>query len=393
MNRTSDRADRGCLLIYCPLSHGGMAEHNHYQAKALHELGVEVRVIAAKDYLHGRDVPYPVDRVLPPAPAGARGLLRKVRHALWLATVPWRLAAWVWRVRPASVLLASYSEYLSPLWVWPHRLLRRGLGIRYGANLHDPVRDFQLGPAWWHRLSVRLAFDALDYVIVHQEELPPGIVPASVAVHRAPMGIYDVRTPSASSGPSMKLHPEADARVLLCFGHIRDNKNIDLLIAALPQFPQLRLVVAGPPAAGGQRPEVFYRDLARRSGVEERFRMVAEFIADEDVAAYFGEADWIALTYSASFRSQSAVLNVAARARKQVLASSGPGPMREVVERFGLGVFVEPDSLDAIARGLRELMERPPAPDWEGYERYASWTANARAVMSAAAVGGALASE
>lgn len=387
MNRASGRTDRDSLLIYCPLGQGGLAEHTHYQAKALHELGVKVRVIAAKDYLQGRDASYPVDRVLPSAPAGARGLLRKIRHALWLATVPWLLAAWIWRVRPASVLLASYSEYLSPLWVWPHRLLRRGLGIRYGANLHDPVRDFQLGPAWWHRLSVRLAFDSLDYVIVHQAELPPGTVPARVAVHEAPVGLYEITRPSASSPRIVNLRPNSDARVLLCFGHIRDNKNIDLLIAALPQFPRLHLVVAGPAAAGGQRPEVFYRDLARRSGVEERFRMMAQFIADEDVAAYFGEADWIAVTYSASFRSQSGVLNIAARARKQVLASSGPSPMRAVVERFGLGVFVEPDSVDAIVRGLRELIEHSPVPDWVGYERYASWTANARTVMAAAALG------
>ena len=393
MNRSSGRTDRDSLLIYCPLGYGGLAEYTHCQARALHELGVKVRVVAAKDYLQGRDVTYPVDRVLPPAPSGGRGLLRRIRHALWLATGPWRLAASIWRKRPASVLLASYSEYLSPLWVWPHRLLRRGLGIRYGANLHDPVRDFQLGPRWWHRLSVRLAYDALDYAIVHQADLPPGTVPARVAVYEAPHGLYDVTKPAASSHRNVKLHSDAGAQVLLCFGHIRDNKNIDLLIAALPRFPRLHLVVAGPAAAAGQRPEVFYRDLARRSGVEERFRMIAEFIADEDVAAYFGEADWIAVTYSASFRSQSGVLNVAASARKQVLASSGPSPLRTVVERFGLGVFVPPDSVDAIVRGLQQLMERPPVPDWEGYERYASWTANARTVMAAAAIDGLPAGE
>jgi glycosyltransferase involved in cell wall biosynthesis len=375
--------ERVAILIHCPQGHGGLAEHTHYQARALHELGVPVRVLASRDFLQGRATPYIVDRVLPAAPSGERGLRRRILHAAWLATIPWRLAWRIVRLRPKSVLLASYSEYLSPLWIWPHRILRRGLGIRYGANLHDPVRDFRLGPGWWHRLSVRLAFAALDYVIVHETPVPAGSVPARVRVHEAPVGLYDLSRPPAERPKPPR---SAGGSVLLCFGHIRDNKNIDLLIRALAGFPEVHLVVAGPPAAAGQRPEVFYRDLAQRSGVGERFRLVAEFIADEDVADYFGEADWVAVTYSASFRSQSGVLNVAARARKLVLASSGPGPLKSVVQRFGLGVFVEPDSVDAIVRGLRELMDHPPAPDWEGYERYASWEANARTVMAAAGV-------
>jgi len=298
-------------------------------------------------------------------------------------------ASWVLRHRPRGVLLASYSEYLSPLWVWPHRALRRVLGIRYGANLHDPVRDFRLGPDWWHRLSVRLAFTGLDYVVVHETPVPPGAVPSRVSVHEAPVGLYDV----APAGSTPGSNASDGGKALLSFGHIRDNKNIDLLIEALVRFPGLRLVVAGPPAAGGQRPEVFYRDLAQRLGVGERFRLIAQFIADEDVARFFGEADWVAVTYSSSFRSQSGVLNIAARARKQVLASSGPGPLRSVVERFGLGVFVEPDSLDSIVRGLRELMDRPPSPDWEGYARYASWERNARTIMAAAGLDEAAAHE
>jgi len=386
MSTSGEAAQRAAVAIYCPLGHGGLAEHAHYQARALHELGVPVRVLASRDFLLGRDVSYAVDRVLPPAPSGERGLLRKIRHAAWLATVPWRLALWIARNRPESVLLASYSEYLSPLWIWPHRALRRRLGIRYGANLHDPVRDFRLGPEWWHKLSVRLAFTGLDYVIVHEMPLPPGTVPRGVSVHAAPVGLYDVTHVHDSSAPRRSAHASEGGKVLLSFGHIRDNKNIDLLVEALTKFPELRLVVAGPPAAGRQRPEVFYRDLAQRLGVGKRFRLIAQFVADEDVADYFGEADWVAVTYSASFRSQSGVLNLAARAQKQVIASSGPGPLRSVVERFGLGVFVEPDSLDSIVRGLRELMDRPPVPDWEGYRHYASWETNARTIMAAAGI-------
>lgn len=378
---------RGDLLIYCPLSHGGVAEYAHYQARALHGLGVRVCVLAAKDFMRGRDVPYPVERILPMAPAGKSGLLRRFRHALWLVALPWLLAARIWRTRPASVLLASYSEYLSPFWIWPHLLLRHWRDLRYGANLHDPVRDFQLGPYWWHRLSVRLAYAGLDYVVVHQTGFPAGTVPPQVTIHEAPHGVYDIAGLARPAG-ARERNPQSalGASVLLCFGHIRDNKNIDLLIRALPNFPNLHLVVAGPPPAAGQRPLEYYLEVAREAGAAGRVHVDSQFIVDEEIASYFVQADWIAVTYARSFYSQSGVLNIAARARKQVLASSGPSPLRTAVERYGLGVFVEPDSQEAVVRGLRTLMDNPPMPDWEGYENYASWTTNAKVVMLASGV-------
>ena len=376
-------AGRPALLIYCPAASGGIAEHAHYQARALHEIGVDVEVLASREYLHGRVVPYPVARRLPTAPAGTRGLARRLQHAAWLCACPWLLATHVWQRRPSSVLLASYSEYLSPFWIWPHLVIRRVLRVRYGANLHDPVRDFQLGPKWWHALSVALAFKSLDFVILHQALPGPGVVPEGVAVHEAPVGVYDLAEPSSLDSPIPMPGVPEGVPVLVCFGHIRDNKNIDLLIRALPEFADLHLVVAGPPPSTGQRPVEDYATLARETSVAERVHISAGFVADGDLAMYFHRATWIAVTYASTFLSQSGVLSIAARARKQVLASSGPSPMQSAVERYGLGVFVEPDSLPAVIGGLRRLMDNPPKPDWAGYEAHASWATNARVIMAA----------
>lgn len=373
------------ILVYCPQSHGGIAEYAHYQAKALQTLGCMVTMLAAPDFLEGRAVPYRIVRSLPSAPAGGTGIGRKARHALWLVQAPWRLAAAILDERPAAILFASYSEYLSPFWVWPHMMLRRFMRIRYGANLHDPVRDFRLGPAWWHRASVALAYRIFDYVVAH-DAVPPGAVPERVRTFEAPCGIYDLAPPRANEFATPEVAVPDSARVLLSFGHWRDNKNIDLLIRALAQIEGVHLVIAGPPPSSGQRPATFYADLARSCGVEGRVHSVTEYVPDARVAAFFDRADWVALTYSASFLSQSAVLNVAARARKPVLASSGPGPLRGAVEKYRLGVFVEPDSLEAVIGGLRRLMDNPPEPDWDGYEAFASWDANARVVIEASGI-------
>jgi hypothetical protein len=97
------------------------------------------------------------------------------------------------------------------------------------------------------------------------------------------------------------------------------------------------------------------------------------------------------------------------------LASSGPGPLKTVVNKYCLGVFVEPDDLEEVLRGSRQLMDAldPPAtqildtqhsmldacfppttsdslpvtrgafsPVWDRYERENSWKENATALMN-----------
>ena len=57
--------------------------------------------------------------------------------------------------------------------------------------------------------------------------------------------------------------------------------------------------------------------------------------------------------------------------------------MEDLVRRFRLGVWVEPDSVDAIRDGLRDWMTNGIAPDWDGYNRENSWARNAELVHEA----------
>jgi hypothetical protein len=99
---------------------------------------------------------------------------------------------------------------------------------------------------------------------------------------------------------------------------------------------------------------------------------------------YFSGTDFVLLSYASSFHSQSGVLNIAARARKPVLASASPSPLIESVRKFQLGVAVAPDSLTAVIDGLRQLLLTPPQPRWQDYEATAAWDDNARGVLAAA---------
>jgi glycosyltransferase involved in cell wall biosynthesis len=431
----------------------------------------------------------------------------------------WRLAWEVMKRRPDAVLLASYSEYLSPFWIWPHWILSKCFGVVYVANLHDPVRDYVLGPKWWHDLSVKMAYWPISIGVVHQRLPEPSPVPGHVRVVETPVGVYDLQEspenpekiregwgvgrrvapedrrseigdrgeeggrqrsedgdqkadgPAADDGglmangggagkfqPLIALidtdndaeaglrpgsragAPESDSLaskladspvpespirfadgpassldsgrspldsapaldagrssldssapadvVFLAFGFIRDNKNLDLVIRALAGNPRAFLVVMGRAQSRKDKPVEFYRSLAEELGVAERVRFFNEFVPDEKLASYFAAADVVVLTYDKTFHSQSGVLNVAARARRPVLASAGESPLKDCVERFNLGVFVEPDDLVALERGMEmvasgEWRVAGGEPDWEGYERFASWDVNVSKILEA----------
>ena len=284
------------------------------------------------------------------------------------------------RVHPDAVLNASFAEYFSPLWAW--KLRRRRGRVRFGAVVHDPVRDYRIGPQAWHRWSVRAAYSCLDAAFIHEEtDLETcGRFP-NLQVTVIPHGLYDFTTerpPRNEARKSLDLPP--DAPVFLSFGHIRDGKNLDLFISTMTKFPNAHLIVAGIEQSSGQRPARFYMDLAEKLRVQGRIRWSVRHIPEAEIGRYFEASDYILLTYSSHFRSASGVLAAAAQFQRPVLASSGDGPLKVAVNRYSLGRFVEPDNTHALVEGVSQLMDSKTPADWEGFRRDHSWETNARIV-------------
>ena len=384
------------ILLHCLHGHGGLAEHAHYQARAFFRRGDEILVLCPDDYLQGRPVEYRVARTYRSLRSankpsgGLRRLFSALRKGGDYLFSQWKLAWHIIRFRPDFVLLDSYMEYLSPLWVWPHLLIAKLGFTRYAANLHDPVRDFVVGPAWWHKLSVALAYAPLKVAVVHQSLSDPSVVPKHVRVVEAPVGVYDLTETAVDpdkvrSGWGVPL----GAPVFLSFGFIRDNKNIDLLVKSLREVPESYLVVVGSAQSSTNKPLTYYQNLAMSLGVSDRVIFREEFVPDESLAGYFAASDFVVMTYNSEFRSQSGVLNIAARAQRRVLASGGESPLKSCVQRFALGEFVEPDNLSALVEGMKKLCrnhggeETERHPDWNGYSAYASWNSNVRIISDA----------
>ncbi len=373
------------VLIFAPSASGGIAEHTYYQANALEKEGAKVICLVSPSFLNGRKTEFQKISYLPESVGGGAGMGKKLRMAWRIFWSRYLLAWQIIKHRPDLVLLDSYVEYLSPLWIDPHIVLSRILGFRYAANLHDPVRSYVIGPKWWHKLSVWLAYQPLDFVLVHHDLADRSVVPKRVKVVVAPHGLYDINLGDFDPEKVRKgwgIRP--GKKVFLSLGYVRDGKNLDLAIRALKEVPEAFLVVAGTVASTKDKTFEDYRNLALEFGVADRCRFFESYLSDQELGKYFAGTDFVLLAYSSDFHSQSGVLNLAAKARKQVLASASASPMIKAVTRYSLGVAVEPDSSEAIVSGMRKIVDGDSVADWDGYEASASWDLNARRVLEAA---------
>jgi len=172
------------------------------------------------------------------------------------------------------------------------------------------------------------------------------------------------------------------AFTLIAFGHIRDNKNLDLAIKALAELNDAHLVVAGRELSGREKQSAHYIALAGSLGVAERCRWLVRHIPDREAASLFEASDAVLLNYSATFKSASGVLAAAVGFRRPCVASSGAGPLRHLVDEFKLGPWVQPDSLPALVEGIRKVRTWGTRPEWERFELENSWERNAATVIA-----------
>lgn len=365
------------------LGRGGIADYAHDQAIALADRDIDFELLCVPSFMAGRSFSYPVLPILkelrtaPPHPSRlVRGLKMVTAH---LANM--RILARHVTAHHADAVLLHFSEYMAPLWAWRLRKLRRR-GVKMLSVLHDPVRDHVVGPARWHALSVRQAYSFLDTALVHTRDPVP--VPPDVRVAWVPHGIYRY-PPAQRSREALRaeLGIPGGARLITSFGYIRDNKNLDLVLRAIADMPELYLLVAGSEQAGGNRPMSFYQDMAVELGCADRCRWLNRFVSTQETADFMSASDLSLLVYARSFVSSSGAFGVTANYQLPSLVSNGSHTAEVMVKQYQLGIWVEPDSVDAIREGLRQWLGGELTPDWDGYARDNSWARNAELVEAA----------
>jgi glycosyltransferase involved in cell wall biosynthesis len=313
---------------------------------------------------------------------GNSRIVRKLSHAQSIVKNIRVLARHIREHKFSHVLFASYFEYLAPLWASSLERLAND-GVVFGAVVHDPVRDFVLGPHWWHRWSIARGYSFLREAFVHEPIDLDTVRPMPrLRTTVIPHGVYSFPDATETRDAARaRLGIPPGSHVMLSFGHIRDGKNLDLVLHAMRQFPDLHLLVAGAAQSSGQKPAEFYQNLAREFGVADRCHWKIGYVNNSETGNLFAASDVALITYSRAFRSASGVLNAAVFFRKPCIASAGQGNLSTMVQKFDLGVWVEPDNADALARGIDRWMISPPKPRWDDYCSENSWQRNAEIVL------------
>jgi glycosyltransferase involved in cell wall biosynthesis len=330
--------------------------YDHALASALGELGHAVTLLTSR-FPHGDA----------PAPAGyAREELFAPVSTRLFRRSPVRLAVKGLEYGPSVARLTRRIARLDPdvahvQWLprpeLDHRWLRRVASERpVVLTAHDVLpRRLQALAVWPDVL------ETAERVVVHSHRAVEQLVELGLGTER----ITRIQHPVFEHEEL----PPPEGRTLLFFGLIRDYKGLDVLLQALPEIPDARLVVAGDPL-----------DPVERVDVDGRVEWRLRFLPQAEVRELMAQAAAVVLPYRSL--DSSGVLATAIGYRRTVVVTD-VGSLGEIVREFGVGEVVPPGDVPALAAAATRLLEPEAlAAAHEGAERAASaltWEASAAA--------------
>jgi glycosyltransferase involved in cell wall biosynthesis len=317
--------------------------YDHALASALAEEGHAVTLLTSR-FPHGR---------APEAGSYAREELFAPVSTRLFRRSPLRLAAKGIEYAPSVARLLRRIERLDPDVVHVQWLPRPEVDLRWLRRLADdrPVvltahdvlpRRRRAFPVWPDVL------ETAERVVVHSRRGVEQLVELGLGRER----IARIPHPVFPAEPL----PPPEGRTLLFFGLIRDYKGLDVLLQALPEIRDARLVVAGDPVDPVPR---------ANGGVEWRLG----FVPEPEVRELMAQSAVVVLPYRQL--DSSGVLATAIGYRRPVVVTD-VGSLGEIVREFGAGEVVPVDDAEALAKACTRLLQpKRLAAAYEGAGRAA----------------------
>ncbi|MFL6216568.1 MAG: glycosyltransferase [Blastocatellia bacterium] len=311
---------------------GGIAHHTYWLRQQLMARGHDVQVISFRRL-------YP-SLLFPGTTQQDASRLRFDAEALPLLA-PLSVATWRKAIRatkafaPDVVVFEWWQPFFGPMTGMLARAFKRG-GLRQIVECHN-VFPHEGSPL--DRRLLRFAFAPVDAFITH-----------SLADQKKLAGIVSGRRIRVSPLPRLdefagSTAPARDGRRLLFFGKVRRYKGLDVLLRALPRVLEkvdCELLVVGEFYDSIER----YRRLIDELGIEQHVRIDSRYVANEEVAGIFAQADALVLPYLSG--SSSGVAQIALANALPVIVSTAGG-LAEVVADNRTGLLFPAGDADALA--------------------------------------------
>ena len=179
-----------------------------------------------------------------------------------------------------------------------------------------------------------------------------GILSGRVSV--IPLGVEQAATIAPQKEARRFLGLPENKVIFLNFGSLHQGKDIEAVLAAISNIPDVLLIHAG--AVAVRMPLITSRelqDLVRHYGLQNRVIIKDYYIPEEEKKYYFGAADATILSYKRDTWQTTSMLWETAKFRSPTIASD-VGELGELVKRYKVGLVFEAEN----AASLRDALSR-----------------------------------
>ncbi len=344
-----------------PPIRGGIAQHGARLIEALRAAGHEVKV-------HSWRKQYPSALYRRPERDDEAVALQDVSWSLrWSNPLRWWQTGW--SLQDCDRLVLPWSV---PFHAPAYRAIMAASAVPTTIIVHNarPHERFPGADA-----ISRSVFERAGRLVVHAASV------AATCRELAP-GVPVIQTPMPPPGPAQR--PEALPRGpfrLLALGYLREYKGTDLAIRAIRVLADagvdVRLTVAGEPWDGDAGR---WKQLVGALQLDDLVELRLRYQSDAEVHDLLCDHHALVAPYRSA--SQSGVVAQAMAAGRPVVASRVGGLPDLVIDGVS-GVLVEPEDVEALARGVERLMG-----DVERLARGAASTALSWTAVAASVLGG-----
>ena len=260
----------------------------------------------------------------------------------WIAT-----AAKIRRIKPDLVIIQWWHPYFSPCY-WTICKLLGKIKVLFTCHNVFPHERFPMD-----RFLTKHVLANGDYFIVQssQDEADLKTIKKNAVYKKTVHPTYNafkLQNLTMEQGRE-QLGINADEKILLFFGFVREYKGLKHLLRAMPQVTEklsdVKLLVVGDFA--GDKDD--YLKIIQELKLESCVNIYDGYIPDKEVEKFFAASDLVVLPYESA--TQSGIVQIAYGFEKPVIATD-VGGLPEVVLNDKTGYIVAPQRSDELSKSI-----------------------------------------